>query len=71
MSQENIYERTVDEQLADLQVTCGTHGELESKDLSVGFDGQLACGFCSLNQEMDVHDQRDIDASVTVDFDHE
>jgi len=65
---ENIYNRTVDEQLDDLVVTCGTHGELETEDLSVGFDGRIHCGFCSMNQEMDVKNERAIDSTVQIDF---
>jgi len=68
---ENIYERTVDEQLEELEVACGTHGELATEDLSVGFDGRLHCGFCSLNQEMDTANERDIDSTVSVDFSRE
>lgn len=65
---ENPYERTVDEQLERLEVTCGVHGNLETEDLSVGFNGQLHCGFCSMDQEMDVRNERDIDSTVEVDL---
>jgi len=65
-----MYDRTVDEQIEELAVTCGTHGNLGPDDLSVGSDGQLHCQYCSINQEMDVDNQSDIDSSVTVDFAH-
>lgn len=65
---ESIYERTVDEQLDHLDVSCDTHGELDSSDLSITMDSSLVCGYCSINQEMDVRNERDIDASVELDF---
>jgi len=62
----SLYEKTIDEQLDDLVVECGTHGELPSNEISVGFDGKLHCSFCSLNQEIDVRNKRDIDSTVDV-----
>jgi len=55
-------ETTPDEQLSDLTVKCGTHGELEVKNVDVGFDGRIHCTFCSMNQEMGV----DTDSTVEV-----
>lgn len=67
---EQIYGRTIDEQLENLVVTCGTHGELDTEDLSVAFDGRIVCEFCSLNQEMDTSNELDIDAGVSISFDN-
>jgi len=65
---ENIYEQTIDEQLDDLTVTCSVHGELENDDLAVRMDGMIVCSYCTLNQEMDVHNERDIDATINLSF---
>jgi len=67
-NEKGIYDRTVDEQIKDLWVFCGVHGELDVEDISVGFDGGLHCEFCSLNQEMDTQNELDIDSSVEIEL---
>jgi hypothetical protein len=59
-----LYEQTPDEQLEDMNPTCDTHGELALEDIGVTFGGQLCCTFCSLNQEMDVRNEFDIDPKI-------
>lgn len=63
---DNAYDRTIDEQLEEMEVVCGTHGELSNDELGVSSDGRIICGFCIINQEMDVRNEMDIDASVDV-----
>ena len=61
-----LYDRTVDEQIEHYGVYCDTHGELSPDDVGLTHKGKLVCTGCSLNQEMDVRNEHDIDATVEV-----
>lgn len=62
------YDQTVDERIEESKVMCNIHGELSSENLDITTRGKLVCVHCSLNNEMDVRNERDIDPSIRVEF---